>query len=499
MFKKLFKKIFEFFLKRYKSASHELQKKSEVFLLITFSGVILLSVITILELSFGQPIKLVLPFLFGVFFSVLILILLKAGRYEFSSILLIFGLLVMQTIAVIIDKYDNPFDVYRYSFIITTLIFVNGIISYTRRQLILINLTGLVGIIFFYLYRHVYQLKNYDDRVVLMSFIASLSVFIFFIAMSYFTLKLTKTMINIIKSREEEVTKERDESLKMLNVIEVYTKTSVVRKIQEGIDPITLPPEKRNLAILFCDIRNFTKMSENLEPSKVIEMLNPYFAMMNEVIIQNSGEIDKLMGDCIMALFESPDDALKAGIEIRAYLLQNDFNINNGIGIHYGPVIIGNIGSPWKLDYTVIGDVVNVASRLEALSKIYGASIVVSDTVKDNLVSNFELIELDVVMVKGRNAPTKIFGYYDELSFVPNQILTKFKSSLSDAFKYYLEGNFERALEIYNKISNHINESRYPSISYLEFYKNRCLELIIKKDEGQIKNWDGIYNFSEKH
>ena len=157
----------------------------------------------------------------------------------------------MQTIAVIIDKYDNPFDVYRYSFIITTLIFVNGIISYTRRQLILINLTGLVGIIFFYLYRHVYQLKNYDDRVVLMSFIASLSVFIFFIAMSYFTLKLTKTMINIIKSREEEVTKERDESLKMLNVIEVYTKTSVVRKIQEGIDPITLPPEKRNWLYYF--------------------------------------------------------------------------------------------------------------------------------------------------------------------------------------------------------------------------------------------------------
>ena len=162
-------------------------------------------------------------------------------------------------------------------------------------------------------------------------------------------------------------------------------------------------------------------MSENLEPSKVIEMLNPYFAMMNEVIIQNSGEIDKLMGDCIMALFESPDDALKAGIEIRAYLLQNDFNINNGIGIHYGPVIIGNIGSPWKLDYTVIGDVVNVASRLEALSKIYGASIVVSDTVKDNLVSNFELIELDVVMVKGRNAPTKIFGFYVVFTFYPNK------------------------------------------------------------------------------
>ncbi|HOV15746.1 MAG TPA: adenylate/guanylate cyclase domain-containing protein, partial [Spirochaetota bacterium] len=346
--------------------------------------------------------------------------------------------------------------------------------------------------------RKLKESQNYNDRVVIMSFVSCISVFIFFIIMSYLTLQMTKTMISIIKNRENEVTIERDESLRMLNVIEVYTKMSVVRKLQEGVDPTQLPPEKKDLAILFCDIRDFTKISENLEPIKVLEILNPYFAMMNEVIIEFNGEIDKLMGDCIMAIFESPDDAVKAAIGMRDYIKQNKLDLVNGIGIHYGSVITGNIGSPWKLDYTVIGDVVNVASRLEALTKIYNAGIVISDAVKEKLTAKYNLIDLDMIMVKGRSTPIKIFGIYDDISLIPSKIIYKFKSKLKLAFKYYVEGDFEKSLKIYNSISKYIDQEKYPSFSHLEFYKGRCIELIKKKRRGEVKNWNGIYDFSGK-
>ena len=162
----MLKKILDFFLKRYRSSPLELQKKSEILLLINFMGIILLLTITIIEIIFKQPIFLILPFIGGVIFSILILILFRAGKYELSSVILIFGVFSMQTLAIIIDKYDNVFDIYRYSFVITTLIFVNGVISYTKKQLMLINFSGLMGIIFFYFYRHVYQLKNYGSKFI---------------------------------------------------------------------------------------------------------------------------------------------------------------------------------------------------------------------------------------------------------------------------------------------------------------------------------------------
>ena len=318
--------------------------------------------------------------------------------------------------------------------------------------------------------------------------------------MALLTLVVTKNIVKIAESREQQVRLERDETKRMLNIIKIYTKPSIVKDIQSGKDPTKFIPEKKEVVILFCDIRDFTNIIEKMEPSDVVEILNPYFAMMNAIIIENKGEIDKLMGDCIMAIFNNCDDALKASIEMRKIInneTNNSIKIKNGIGIHFGTVIIGNIGSPWKIDHTVIGDSVNVASRLESLTKIYHANIIISEAVKENLQNDYDLIELDIVMVKGRKAPIKIYGIYDEFSYEEKCIFDKNIEDLNKAFDYYINGNFTDAIFIYEKIIDEL-KCKNCTIPYIDFYKERCIELELKRKNGDLLNWDGIYEFKNK-
>jgi adenylate cyclase len=171
--------------------------------------------------------------------------------------------------------------------------------------------------------------------------------------------------------------------------------------------------------ILFCDIRDFTDLSEKMRPSEVVEFLNSYFKKFNAIIVENGGIIDKLIGDCIMARFSAGKEAnaLEAAFQFMEELLI--FNkdrkdrklkpINHGLGICVGEVIVGNIGSINKMDYTVIGDTVNTASRLESLTKFYQVPILVTDTLVRLSMKKFIFREIDTIRIKGKKKPTKIF------------------------------------------------------------------------------------------
>lgn len=165
---------------------------------------------------------------------------------------------------------------------------------------------------------------------------------------------------------------------------------------------VNLGGEKRNVTVMFCDIRNFTSMSETMDPDKVVSLLNRYFTVLGACITKNNGIINKYIGDAIMVIFgapvESPNhamDAINAALEMRTSLSRLNIEfageqlpvLHFGIGIHSGPVLAGNIGAMNRIEYTVIGDTVNTSSRIEGLCKTYAKDILVSETTI-NLISN---------------------------------------------------------------------------------------------------------------
>jgi adenylate cyclase len=184
----------------------------------------------------------------------------------------------------------------------------------------------------------------------------------------------------------------------------------------------SLKGTKKRITAFFGDIRGFTPISEQLPPEEVVAFLNFYLTEMTTIIFANEGTIDKFMGDCIMAVFGAPvehdDDvyrAVKSGVEIqkrieemnKQRIAEGKQDIHVGIGINYGEAVVGNIGSTQRLEYTVIGDSVNTASRLQNVAK--GGEIVVSDSVYREVKDHFDFIHMEPVKVKGKARSLKVW------------------------------------------------------------------------------------------
>ncbi len=184
----------------------------------------------------------------------------------------------------------------------------------------------------------------------------------------------------------------------------------------------SLKGEKRPVTIFFGDIRGFTTISEQLPPEEVVAFLNFYLTEMTTIIFANEGTIDKFMGDCIMAIFGAPVrhdsdvlHAVRSAVEIqkkveelnKQRISEGKRDIHVGIGINYGEAVVGNIGSTQRLEYTVIGDSVNTAARLQTLAK--GGEIVVSDSVYDQVKDQFDFVAMDPVTVKGKSQVLKVW------------------------------------------------------------------------------------------
>ena len=322
---------------------------------------------------------------------------------------------------------------------------------------------------------------------------------------------------NIMKKEKEKLqqialetqTKLKNEAEKRLKITEIYTRRSIVEKIKKGEDPTSYKPENKRITILFSDIRDFTTISENLSAIETVELLNSYFNEMNDCIMQlGGGEIDKLIGDCIMALFDDPDKSIHSAIQMREKLmtfnLQNKIKIrvNNGIGINYGEVVLGNIGSKTKMDYTVIGDIVNSASRIESLTKYYGLPIIISEELKNSLKENYKIRFIDEVLVKGKKQPTRIYEVFDYEKEDIIKMKSDNQSVINDAFEYYKKGHFNEANKIYSDLikrcGNHNFLENKCSDPLLNFYFDRCIKLQEQKEAGLLDNWNGIYEFVDK-
>lgn len=201
--------------------------------------------------------------------------------------------------------------------------------------------------------------------------------------------------------------------------LERYMSPQLARAVIDSKDDNLLKNCKKNLVILFSDIRNFTAKCEELQPEKMVEYLNIYFEHMVNVIFAHGGTVNKFVGDMIVCMFGAPAPlegcekrAIEAAIEMQERLqkIPNDWirdNFQTGIGISSGEVVVGNIGSPHHVDYTAIGDQVNVASRLQSLAK--GGQILVGRSIYDATRHHFDFREIGIVKVKGKKNKIEVF------------------------------------------------------------------------------------------
>ncbi len=214
-----------------------------------------------------------------------------------------------------------------------------------------------------------------------------------------------------------------------------YVSPEVVNEIVKHPGKLELGGEVRELSLLFCDVRNFTSISEKLSAHELTRFINTLLTPLSEIILANRGTIDKYMGDAIMAFWNAPlddkdhpENALKSALAMIRRM--EDLNVQwrkdaeaagrthtevaIGIGINSGNCCVGNLGSSQRFDYSAIGDDVNVASRLEGLSKVYGVPIVLGETTVGRL-NGIKAIELDVMRVKGRAQPLRVYTAYEAL------------------------------------------------------------------------------------
>ena len=260
--------------------------------------------------------------------------------------------------------------------------------------------------------------------------------------------------------------------------------------------------EKRNVVILMSDIRSFTTISEVNKPEDVVNFLNTYFTRMVDIVKKYGGTVDKFIGDAIMVLFGAPISyndnakrAVDAAIEMYSQLdsiphgqlkFPEGIKFDIGIGIHAGDVIVGQIGSADKTNYTVIGDTVNLASRLEGLTKLYGAKVIISEAVRDELGEDEEkmnLLLLDSVKVKGKKEA--VFIYRADEKPMPK----KFTEAYEKGFKSYNEGAFSLAIPYFEKALEVVPLDKAAMLMLC-----RCKEFAVNKPE----NWDGAIALTSK-
>ncbi|MBN2357208.1 adenylate/guanylate cyclase domain-containing protein [candidate division KSB1 bacterium] len=289
------------------------------------------------------------------------------------------------------------------------------------------------------------------------------------------------------------------------NMFQHYLTASVVEELLKSPDMLKLGGERRIATVFFSDIKSFTTVSEKLQPETLIEQLNEYLSAMTEVVLKYEGYLDKYEGDAIMAVFgvpvEQSDHARRgcmAALEMQKILIElrkkwrdagkPEFHVR--MGLNSGPMIAGNIGGKDRFDYTVIGDAVNLASRLEGANKEYGTNIMISESTAQLLEGAFIIRELDSLRVKGKLKPVIVYELLaakrGDLSIGKIMALEAYE----EALKAYRQRKWDSAIEAFQRaLAADVNDG--PSAAYIE----RCR--YFKKHPVPL-DWDGVFEMKTK-
>jgi adenylate cyclase len=319
--------------------------------------------------------------------------------------------------------------------------------------------------------------------------------------LTYPTLNLVFIYLGVTGYRY--MTEEREKK-KIRGAFQYYLTASVVEEMLKNPDKLKLGGEKKDLTVLFSDIRGFTSISENMTPEGLVKLLNEYLTSMTDMVFKHDGLLDKYIGDAVMAVWgaplDQPDHAKRACLTALDMLdelhrLQKKWSaeglpvLNIGIGVNAGPMVVGNMGSARRFNYTVMGDSVNIGSRLEGLNKVYGTNIIVSQMTFEKVQEEFLGRELDLVRVKGKGLPVKIF----EL-LAPKATASADQQALAGVFhaglEEYRKRNWEKAREIWQSLL-----AKFPHDGPAKIYLERC-ETLSKNPPPP--DWDGVYTMTTK-
>ena len=292
-------------------------------------------------------------------------------------------------------------------------------------------------------------------------------------------------------------TEERERAF-VKGAFEKYVSPDVVGSILADPKKLNLGGQKKTLSVMFSDVRGFTTISEKMGAAELAKFMNNYLSPMTDIVLANKGTIDKYMGDAIMAIFGAPIEypnhaqkAVDAALDMLTKLQELKVEwvaqglppVDIGVGINTGEMSVGNMGSTRIFSYTVMGDSVNLGSRLEGINKEYGTHLIVSEFTRAELPENYVCRELDRVKVKGKLKPVTIFEVMDRSS---------------DPAKKQLAQKFEAALALYYKA--HFVEAQALFMGLAEdptskIYVERCIAWTAEPPE---ENWDGSWTMKSK-
>ncbi len=279
-----------------------------------------------------------------------------------------------------------------------------------------------------------------------------------------------------------------------------YLSETVLSEILSHPDKLKLGGDRREITVLFSDIAGFTGISEKLDPEKLSHMLNQYLTEMTRIVFKYNGVLDKYIGDAVMAFWgapiKDPDHAYlccQAALEMQSAIneikkdwayLGVDFGVR--IGINTGDMVVGNMGSDQRFDYTLLGDNVNLGSRLEGINKEYGTSIIISEATYKEVSDKVIARKLDTVAVKGKEKGIIIYELRGIKSHAEDwEFLKKFEAARHE----YQLGNFPTSLSLFKKLSK-----EYPGDSPTKIYLER-LRILSKEKPSK---WDGVYRATSK-
>jgi adenylate cyclase len=298
---------------------------------------------------------------------------------------------------------------------------------------------------------------------------------------------------------------EEKEKARIRGMFQQYVAVDVVNELMRRPELLALGGEERVATMLFSDVKSFSAVAEHLGPTGLVALLNEYLTAMTDIILARGGIIDKYQGDAVMAEFgvpvPRPDHALRAclaALEMRDELArlrekwkrEGKPELHARIGINTGTVLVGNLGSKRIMDYTVMGDHVNLASRLEGTNKAYGTTILVSEftwaEAKDHLIGR----EIDRVRVVGRAEPVAIFEVIAAKTDGVDPATETLLEEFSEALTMCRARKFEEAHLAFQDLA-----VRYPEDGPTEFYVDRCCEYCA---EPPPLDWDGVYQITSK-
>jgi len=286
----------------------------------------------------------------------------------------------------------------------------------------------------------------------------------------------------------------------------MYIPPELVKDIVASPEAQDMVGQEKELTVLFSDIRGFTTFSEKIPPAELTHVMNRLLTPVTQAIHAHQGTIDKYMGDAVMAFWGAPlpDDmhalhAVQGALAMQEALAQVNQEfvqegkqaLAMGVGIHTGLMNVGNMGSSFRMAYTVLGDNVNLGARLESLTKNYGVDILISDTTREKIAptGQFLLRKVDKVRVKGRLAPVEIFqllGRQEQASAHQKAMVSSFERALAD----YETAEFTKARKAFQ-----IHLGQWPEDQTAQLYLGRCESYL---QTPPSPDWDGVFTHKEK-